>query len=358
VPLQLVFVPMLFVAPAGLLPLCVALGLILGALPDVRRQRLHGERLLVQLVNAWHAIGPAAVLLVAGEPDAAPDRLPLFAVALAAQFACELTISSIRGRLAFGMTLRERIGAMAVVYLVDAALAPVGFAIAVAAATAPAASLLGAPLIGLLAFFARERQKRIDAALELSHAYRGTALLLGDVIEADDAYTGSHSRDVVELVLAVADELGLPPRERRNAELAALLHDVGKIRIPNEIINKPGKLTDEEWALIETHTVEGERLLAKVGGVLGDVGHIIRSCHERWDGGGYPDGLVGERIPQIARIVMCCDAFNAMTTDRSYRKARPVHEAVEELRRNSGTQFDPGVVEALIRRLAVPPQEH
>jgi HD-GYP domain-containing protein (c-di-GMP phosphodiesterase class II) len=203
------------------------------------------------------------------------------------------------------------------------------------------------PLIGLLAYFARERQVRIDHALELGHAYRGTAMLLGDVVEADDAYTGSHSRDVVTLVLDVSATLGLDTRDRRDAEFAALLHDIGKIKIPGEIINKPAKLTDEEWELMKTHTVEGERLLGQVGGILGNVGRIVRSCHEDWDGTGYPDGLAADEIPLVARIVRACDAFSAMTTDRSYRKARPVEEAVAELRRCSGTDFDPVVVEAL-----------
>jgi HD-GYP domain-containing protein (c-di-GMP phosphodiesterase class II) len=132
-----------------------------------------------------------------------------------------------------------------------------------------------------------------------------------------------------------------------DAEFAALLHDVGKIKIPAEIINKPGKLTDEEFELIKTHTVEGEKLLAQVGGLLGNVGRIVRSCHEDWDGTGYPDGLAGTAIPRVARIVRCCDAFSAMTTDRSYRKAMPLEEAVAELLRCSGTDFDPDVVEAL-----------
>src|SRR5207237_7802491 len=135
--------------------------------------------------------------------------------------------------------------------------------------------------------------------------------------------------------------------ERRDAEFAALLHDVGKIKIPSEIINKPGRLTDEEFDLIKTHTVEGERLLGQVGGLLGSVGRIVRSCHEDWDGTGYPDRLAGEEIPLVARIVRCCDAFSAMTTDRSYRKARPVDDAIAELRRCAGTDFEPAVVEAL-----------
>jgi HD-GYP domain-containing protein (c-di-GMP phosphodiesterase class II) len=205
------------------------------------------------------------------------------------------------------------------------------------------------PLVALLRLFSGERQRRIDSALELSDAYRGTAFLLGDVVEADDAYTGSHSRHVVDLVLGVADVLGLSPDDRRDAEFVALLHDVGKIRIPSEIINKPGPLDAEERAIIETHTIEGERMLEQVGGLIGHVGELVRSCHERWDGGGYPDGLAGEDIPLIARIVCACDAYSAMTTDRSYRKALGRDEALDELRRCAGTHFDPQVVDAILR---------
>jgi HD-GYP domain-containing protein (c-di-GMP phosphodiesterase class II) len=146
--------------------------------------------------------------------------------------------------------------------------------------------LLALPLILLLAVFARERRLHIDHALELSAAYRGTAFLLGDVVEADDAYTGSHSREFVDLAMAVAHELGLDAKERREVEFAALPHDVGKVRIPKEISKKPGKLTDEERAIINTHTIEGERMLKKVGGLLGPVGTVVCSCHERWDGAG------------------------------------------------------------------------
>ena len=193
----------------------------------------------------------------------------------------------------------------------------------------------------------RERETRIDQALELSHAYQGTAMLLGDVVEADDAYTGSHSRGVVELSLAVADRLGLDSRRRRNIEFAALLHDVGKIAVPKEIINKPGPLDDEEWKIMHRHTIEGEAMLNRVGGVLAEVGRIVRSSHEHFDGSGYPDGLAGEEIPIEARIVTCCDAFSAMTTTRSYRKAMS-EEALAELRGCAGTQFDPRVVDALV----------
>ena len=151
------------------------------------------------------------------------------------------------------------------------------------------------------------------------------------------------------LALEVAAEMGLDGAGRQRVEFGALLHDVGKIAIPKSIINKPGPLDDDEWALIRTHTVEGQKLLDRVGGLMHDVGRIVRASHERWDGGGYPDGLAGEEIPVEARIVACCDSFNAMTTTRSYRKAMPVEAALEECRACAGTQFDPAVADALLR---------
>jgi HD-GYP domain-containing protein (c-di-GMP phosphodiesterase class II) len=347
VPTQIVFVPMLFLLPVALVPLCVAVGFLLCSAGEFARRRVHGERALLEIFSAWHALGPALVLAAAGEPAPTWDVLPLFAVVLAAQFGFDFVSSAVRARYAFDVPFRKQLRLTAPVYLVDAALAPAAFLFAVVAYDEPFAILLVVPLLGLFAFFARERHSRIDHALELSHAYRGTAFLLGDVIEADDEYTGSHSRDVVELVVAVSTELGLDPRSQQDAELTALLHDVGKIRIPAEIINKPGKLDDEEWAIMKTHTIEGEKMLEKIGGLLGRVGHLVRSCHERWDGKGYPDGLTGEETPLVARIVCACDAYNAMTTDRPYRKARSADEAFLEMEACSGTQFDPEVVSAL-----------
>jgi HD-GYP domain-containing protein (c-di-GMP phosphodiesterase class II) len=352
VPTQIVFVPMLFILPVGVVPLCVALGFVLCAAADVFRGRLHGERALLEVFSGWHALGPAAVLVVAGEPDPTWTALPVLGLALLIQFALDFASSSARARYAFGVDPREQLRATAPVYLVDLALAPAAFLFAVVAFEQPYALVLVLPLVGLLAFFAQERKRRIDHALELGRAYRGTALLLGDVIEADDTYTGTHSREVVELVVATAAELGLDPKAQRDAELTALLHDVGKIRIPPEIINKPGKLTAEERAVIETHTLEGERMLEQVGGVLGRVGHLIRSCHERWDGDGYPDRLAGSEIPLVARIVCACDAYSAMTTERPYRAARSAKDALAELELCAGTQFDPAVVAALMAVIA------
>ena len=348
VPTQLVFVPMLFLAPLHLVPLLVALGFFLSKLPEHLRGEWHFGRAGLHLVSAWHAVGPVLVLAAFGSPSPTLSHLPLIAVAVAAQFALDFASSAARGFAALGIGPRELARALGPAWLVDLALTPLGLVLAYASLTQSYAFLLGLPLMGLLAYFARERKARIDNALELSHAYRGTALLLGDVVEADDAYTGLHSQDVVSLVLSVADQLGLDSRARREAEFTALLHDVGKVKIPKEIINKPGRLTDEERAIINTHTIEGEQMLEKIGGLLGDVGHLVRSCHERWDGGGYPDGLAGEETPLIARIVCACDAFSAMTTNRPYRKAMSPADALDELRRGAGTQFDPRVVKALV----------
>jgi HD-GYP domain-containing protein (c-di-GMP phosphodiesterase class II) len=352
VPTQLVLVPMLALLPVPYVPLCVLGGLLLGGLPEYVRGRVPLERSVLRFVNSWHAVGPALVLVFAGQPEPTPRHLPVYALALAAQFAFDFGSTALRDRLGLGVSPLSLLRFMVWIWAVDFALTPIALLAALGSRSHPTLVVFTLPLIGLLAYFARERQVRIDHALELSHAYRGTAMLLGDVVEADDAYTGSHSRDVVSLVLEVADRLRLDTRERRDAEFAALLHDIGKIKISADIINKPGKLDEQEWAIMKTHTVEGERLLAQVGGILGNVGRIVRSCHEDWDGTGYPDGLAGEEIPRVARIVRACDAYSAMTTDRSYRKARPVEEALAELRRCAATDFDPVVVDALALSVA------
>jgi HD-GYP domain-containing protein (c-di-GMP phosphodiesterase class II) len=347
VPTQLLLVPMLALLPVQYVPLCVLAGLLLGGLPEYVRGRVPIDRSVLRFVNSWHAVGPALVLVAAGQPAPTLRHLPIYGLALGAQFAFDFGSTALRDRLGLGVSPLSLLRFMVWIWAVDLALTPIALLAALGSSAHPTLVVFTLPLIGLLAYFAREREVRIDHALELGHAYRGTAMLLGDVVEADDAYTGSHSRDVVSLVLEVADRLSLDVRERRDAEFAALLHDIGKIKIPTEIINKPGKLTDDEWAIMKTHTVEGERLLSQVGGILGNVGRIVRSCHEDWDGTGYPDGLVAEEIPLVARIVCACDAFSAMTTDRSYRKARPVAAALAELRRCAGTDFDPVVVAAL-----------
>ena len=352
-PSQLVLVPMLFVLPPRTVPLLVALAYLLGHVPALVRRRLSPTHVPLMLANAAHALWPAILLsLAAGEQPGWADA-PVYLAALAAQFAGEFVVSAVWSRAAYGLRVAEHAAAMRIPVLVDAATAPVGLAVALATTGRPWGMAIVLPLIALLKTFSRERQVRIDHALELSSAYRGTAMLLGDVIEADDQYTGTHSREVVELVLAVADRLGLDARERKQAEFAALLHDIGKVKVPAEVINKPGPLDSAELALMRRHTVFGESMLLKIGGLLGEVGHVVRSCHERWDGAGYPDRLAGTAIPRAARIVCACDAWSAMTTDRSYRKAMPRGQAAAELRACAGSHFDPQVVDALLAVLGL-----
>jgi putative nucleotidyltransferase with HDIG domain len=348
VPTQVVFLPMLLLLPTPLVPLLVAAALVLTDLAQAMKRERSPQRMLVAVSDAWFAVAPALVLVLAGAQVPSWEHAGWYALALLAQLGGDAFVTMCRVRLALGIRPGAIRHELALVYRVDALLAPVGLLAAFGAASEPYAVVLVLPLVALFAMFARERETRIDHALELSQAYRGTALLLGDVIEADDQYTGDHTKDVVELTLRVADRLGVDEDTRRGAEFGALLHDVGKIHIPNAIINKPGPLDDDEWAVMKTHTVEGQKMLERVGGALARVGVVVRASHERWDGGGYPDGLAGEEIPLAARIVSACDAYNAMTTDRSYRRALAVADAVAELERCAGTQFDPDVVRALV----------
>ena len=139
----------------------------------------------------------------------------------------------------------------------------------------------------------------------------------------------------------------------RNLEFGALLHDVGKVAVPKAIINKPGPLDEEEWRIVRGHTIEGQRMLDRVGGFMREVGVIVRAHHERWDGGGYPDGLAGEAIPLEARIIAACDSWNAMTTDRATAPRCPSRTPRARCFDNAGTQFDPQVAAAVLLAVAV-----
>jgi putative nucleotidyltransferase with HDIG domain len=347
VPTQLVLVPMLFALPARYVPLLVMAGLAMGMGPEIVSRRVPASRLLLAPGNSWFAWGPAAVIAVSGVTT--PDHVGVLLLALVAQFAGDFAGNVLRERLRDGISAAELAYELRGIYLIDVCFSCVGLIAAFASELRPGIVILLSPLFALLGVFSRERRARLEQLIELNDAYRGTAYVLGDVVESDDSYTGEHSRGVVRLALDVAAELGLDARRRSNVEFAALLHDVGKIAVPNEIINKPGKLDESEWAIIKTHTIEGQRMLDRVGGFMREVGHIVRSSHERWDGDGYPDGLAGEQIPLEARIVAACDAFNAMTTTRSYRRALPILDALREMQTHSGTQFDPTVVDALVR---------
>jgi putative nucleotidyltransferase with HDIG domain len=349
---QLAYVPLVFALPVALAPIAVVLALALARMPEVLKGEVGAAKLLRTPGNAWFTIGPAAVFALAGvEPSAAAALL--LVAALAAQFAFDFLISTLRFAIERGASIASQLQD-SWVYAIDAALSGVALVVAEYMHTTAWAAASLIPLLGVLAVFAQERHRHLEGLLELNSAYRGTALVLGDVVEATDDYTGEHCKGVVALALAVGERLELDAAQLRNLEFGALLHDVGKIAIPNEIINKPGKLDAREWTIIRTHTIEGQRLLDRVGGFMREVGLIVRSHHERWDGGGYPDGLAGDQIPLEARIIACCDSWNAMRTDRAYRKALPHETALGELLSGSGTQFDPTVVEAVLETVALP----
>jgi len=347
---ELAFVPALFALPLALVVPLVALSMALARLPEVLRRRAGTGALLRSPANAWFAAGPCAVFAAAGTSPLHAGAGLLLA-ALGAQFALDFGVSAARSAVASGASVGEQLRD-SWVYAVDAALACVGLVVAEQMASAPYAVLAVAPLLGILALFANERRGRIGYLLELNDTYRGTALLLGDVISADDGYTGEHSDGVVELSLAIADALGLDPDRRRNLEFGAMLHDVGKVAVPKEIINKPGPLSAQEWEVVRAHPELGERMLRRVGGFMVEVGRIVRHHHERWDGGGYPDGLAGTEIPLESRIISCADAWSAMRTDRSYRRALPLERARAELLAASGSQLDPVVVAALLQAVS------
>ena len=348
-PTQLAFVPLLVVTPAHYVPLAVGLALVLARVPDLVSGRSSAARLWIALSNGWISLGAALVLIFAGAHDGAEAGVPVLVAALLAQVAVDVLMSALREAALRGPNLLQQLRELREVVAIDAALTPVGLIVglyAVHHAWAPFALI---PLLGVLGIFGRERRERVRSLAELSAAYRGTAYVLGDVVEADDSYTGEHCRGVVQLVMQVGEKLALSTERLRNLEFGALLHDVGKIAIPKEIINKPGKLGPDEWQVVKTHTTEGQALLDRVGGFMSEVGRIVRSHHERWDGGGYPDGLAGHAIPLEARIITVCDSWNAMRTDRPYRKALAEREAIDELIACSGSQFDPEIVDALLK---------
>jgi diguanylate cyclase (GGDEF)-like protein len=185
---------------------------------------------------------------------------------------------------------------------------------------------------------------------QLERAYLGTAEALGAALEAKDAHTANHARSIISNAEAVARLLGLAGAELRDVRYGAAFHDIGKIAVAEAVLNKPGPLTDEERAQVERHVLVGEQILAPVD-FLSRVRTIVRHGHERWDGTGYPDRLAGEEIPLGSRIVLACDAFDAMTSDRPYREAMPRKAARAELQLHAGSQFDPRVIDALLEVL-------
>jgi diguanylate cyclase (GGDEF)-like protein len=211
-------------------------------------------------------------------------------------------------------------------------------------------------LLGGLAQQAKLAMANASSYEGLERTFVSTVEALANALEANDEYTSTHARWITDLSLRVGRELGLDERTLKYLELGALLHDIGKIGIPSDVLSKPGRLTAAERKIVQTHPELGERIIAPIDR-LQAVRPIVRHCHERWDGRGYPDGVAGEEIPLESRIIFVCDAYHAMTTDRPYRRRLSHREAVRRLAESAGTQFDPAVVEVALRVLELPAEE-
>ena len=206
-----------------------------------------------------------------------------------------------------------------------------------------------AEFMGVLARLVADQIEREEMEAEkrrLEARATGAGALLA-ALAARDGYTGEHSEAVVGHAVTVARRMGLSEEEVADVEQVALLHDIGKIGVGDAILGKPGTLNDAEWEMMKMHPAIGEEIVASTKG-LSHLAPAIRADHERWDDKGYPDGLSGEDIPIASRIVLVCDAFHAMTSDRPYRKAMGSEEALGELRKNAGSQFCPRTVEAFV----------
>ena len=195
----------------------------------------------------------------------------------------------------------------------------------------------------------RAGSEREELIAELKAAFVGTAEALANALEAKDSYTANHASEVAGLAVEVGRELGLEESRLEQLRYAAIFHDIGKIAIPDAILNKPAPLSDDERAVMMEHPRLGAEMIAPIPFLGGEVREMVGRDHEHWDGTGYPDGLRGEQIPLGARIILVVDSYHAMITDRPYRRAMAKQEAVAELARCSGTQFDPKVVGAFVR---------
>jgi HD-GYP domain-containing protein (c-di-GMP phosphodiesterase class II) len=191
---------------------------------------------------------------------------------------------------------------------------------------------------------------RAGLMAEQERTFTTTLTALMSTVEAKDDYTASHEQEVAGLAERVAARMGLSPSHARDVRYAALLHDVGKVAVPSEILLKPGPLTEAEWVEMRRHVAVGGDLVARIE-AFAHLAPAVRASHERWDGDGYPDGLAGEDIPLAARIIAACDTYDAIVTDRPYRAARTPEQARQELGRVADIQLDARVVRALLEEL-------
>jgi len=202
----------------------------------------------------------------------------------------------------------------------------------------------------LLDVVVKERTKELEESYNRLKAANRQALLgLAEAIEAKDSYTKGHCGRVAAYALALAKEMGFSEHDLENLEFGAFLHDIGKIGIRDAVLLKPGPLDEQEWVHMRQHPLKGYEIASQIDMLRPTIG-AIRNHHERWDGSGYPDNLKGEQIPMSARIVAIADAYDAMATDRPYKKALPLEECEKLLRKNAGAMFDPSLVEVFISR--------
>jgi HD-GYP domain-containing protein (c-di-GMP phosphodiesterase class II) len=192
---------------------------------------------------------------------------------------------------------------------------------------------------------------RAGLLADMERTFTTTLAALTSTVEAKDDYTAAHGQDVAGLAERVARRIGLTREQARDVRYAAMLHDVGKIAVPSEILLKPGPLTDAEWEVMRGHAAIGGELVGRID-AFAHLAPAVRASHERWDGGGYPDGLAGEQIPLAARIIAACDTYDAIVTDRPYRPARTQKQARAEMLRVAGSQLDADAVQALLAELA------
>jgi HD-GYP domain-containing protein (c-di-GMP phosphodiesterase class II) len=190
---------------------------------------------------------------------------------------------------------------------------------------------------------------RVELFVQLEQSYLGTVLALANAVDAKDTYTADHAEQLADMALTVGRALGLTERQLDDLRYAAILHDIGKIGVPDAVLQKPARLEPAEWALMRQHPSIGARILAPVPG-LARAARIVRHHHERYDGTGYPDGLAGEAIPLGARILTVVDSYSAIVDRRVYKEACSHEEAVSELRKHAGTQFDPQVVTVFLAK--------
>jgi HD-GYP domain-containing protein (c-di-GMP phosphodiesterase class II) len=209
-----------------------------------------------------------------------------------------------------------------------------------------------AVLVEAIASSFGEAVHRARLIADLEGAFTTALAVLTSTVEAKDDYTACHGEDVAVLAERIARRMTLSSAQARDVRYAAMLHDIGKVAVPSEILLKPGPLTDEEWVTMRSHAAIGGDLVARID-AFAHLAPAVRASHERWDGGGYPDGLAGEGIPLAARIIAACDTYDAIVTDRPYRAARTPGEACEELRRVAGAQLDAQVVDAVVAELGV-----